>query len=204
MSAQKDGLSYPTYFVSTDDGHPTNIRITVGCHPVHCLSKTKTMAKTSFMLRDPGCESPTWLPQMQPGVSVWKHRIRTDTSDLLGWGREHSRVEKWKGHTMLSSKTKIIEMPARIQLKVLIWYLRQRLDVCFTFMLNRSPEWSVLSAFMVVEKTNKMLNCFHYSSFEWHWMPTLVSRKLISSLLLIYWCSQWLSWGLWAGRHFKV
>lgn len=69
--------------------------------------RPKPWPRPVSMLRDPGCESPTWLLQMQPGVSVWKHTIRTDTSDLLGWGREHSRVEKWKGHTMISSKTKI-------------------------------------------------------------------------------------------------
>ena len=69
--------------------------------------RPKPRPRPVSMLRGPGCESSTGLPQMQPGVSVWKHRIRTDTSDPLGRGREHSRVEKWKGHIVISSKTKI-------------------------------------------------------------------------------------------------
>lgn len=47
MNAQ-EGMRHSAYFASPDDGHPTDIRITVGCCPVYSLSKTKTMAKTSF------------------------------------------------------------------------------------------------------------------------------------------------------------
>lgn len=68
---------------------------------------------------------------------------------------------------MLPSKVKQIEMPGKETTERFDLTLESGVGRCmFPFMVNMSSELYALPAFVVVEKTNNVLNCVPYSSLK--------------------------------------